>query len=92
MLYGGKAVVLVKNPYDAILSYFRHRVYGIHSDTEGADMPQYWTKHKMKSVNESVNPFYSELFEQFAVEMSEEWARSVLGINTSGKPYQITYF
>ena len=32
--YGGKGVLLIRNPYKAIASWYRHLKQGVHSDTD----------------------------------------------------------
>ena len=80
LMYGDKAVVLVRNPYKVIVSYWRHMTYGIHSDTRGADAPKYWPMPP-RDNNKMFKPedLQSEQFHQFVLAIIDDWARSVLG-------------
>ena len=80
LMYGDKAVVLVRNPYKVIVSYWRHMTYGIHSDTRGADAPKYWPMPP-RDNNKMFKPedLQSEQFHQFVYAIIDDWARSILG-------------
>ena len=32
--YGGKGILIIRNPYKAIVSWYRHLRQGVHSDTD----------------------------------------------------------
>ena len=72
-MYGDKVVVLVRNPYKVIVSYWRHMTYGIHSDTRGADAPKYWPMPP-RDNNKMFKPedLQSEQFQQFVLAIIDE--------------------
>ena len=41
LYYGGKAILLIRNPFKALVSWWRHLKYGIQSDTN-------WNNHLLE--------------------------------------------
>jgi len=77
-MYGDKAVVLIRNPYKVIVSYWRHMTYGIHSDTNGATAPKYWPMPLDNTKMFKPEDLQSEQFHQFVLATIDDWARSIL--------------
>ena len=79
LMYGDKAVVLIRNPYKMIVSYWRHMTYGIHSDTSGAAGPKYWPMPQDVTKVFKPEDLQFEQFQQFVLTTIDDWARSILG-------------
>ena len=78
LVYDEKAIVLIRNPLKVMLTYYRHQVFGIHSDTKGASQPKYWPMPENTTFVES--ELYKQPFQMFATVAIKEWARSITGI------------
>ena len=37
LYYNGRGILLIRNPYRAILSWYKHLYLGVHSDTDAFD-------------------------------------------------------
>ena len=54
--FGGKSILLIRNPFRAMLSFFRHSIHGFHYGSEAS-------KNK---INENIGVFYTARFEAYA--------------------------
>ena len=70
MLYfHGRAILLIRNPFSAILSMFRHINFGFHSSSHIA------FREDISSVfnTERVNLYFTEKFRKFAAKSIKKW-------------------
>jgi len=75
LVFDEKAVVLIRNPLKVLLTYYRHQIFGIHSDTKGASQAKYWPMPEKTTFEE--NDLYKQSFEMFSIVAIKEWARSI---------------
>ena len=70
LYYNGKAVLLIRNPFSAILSMFRHRHFGFHSTSNLA------LKEDILGVFyvEKTSLYFTEKFQKFANRAIEKWS------------------
>ena len=69
--FQGSGILLIRNPFKAILSYYRHGVFGFHSGSKFSSDVQ---KNK-----ENIGMFYIPLFEKFAEKQISKWRRKIRG-------------
>ena len=63
---------MIINPFQSILSWFKHNDVGIHSHSEISELSY---KHKEKKEDPSI--FYTKQFERFALENIEIWRKMI---------------
>ena len=59
---------MIRNPFKAILSWFRHHEVGPHSTSEISSLA-----YKSRERSEDQSIFYTEKFEKFALENIDKW-------------------
>ena len=83
--YHGKGILMIRNPFKAILSYFRHSVFGFHSNSE------YTLKNYKLKAKENIGVFYTPLFEKYAYNAIRKWRALVEDWVTVGEVLVVHY-
>ena len=79
--YQGKGILLIRNPFDAMISFFRHNIEGFHSRTEASK----------KDKKENIGVFYTQEFEAYAYSHIKKWRTIAEDWVTAGDVVVIHY-
>ena len=87
--FGGRGILLIRNPYEAILSSYRHKMFGVHSGTDVQ-----LRLGIMDALKNPVNDNFEndEQFEIFSLQHLEHWKNIILDwINNADKILIVFY-
>ena len=82
--FNGRGILLIRNPFKALISYFRHLIVGFHS---GSNVLNATTRRR----REHIGVFYTEEFEVFAYNHVEKWRQIVEDWVTVGNVHVVHF-